>query len=147
MRHLTAAETNGHLHLIALGQKLLRLADLGVEVVRVDVEGKADLLDVDDLLVFLRFLVAFLHLEAVLPVIQEFAHGRLRLRCDLHEVQIFFFRFCKRVARGHDAELAAVRVDDTHLSVANAFIDFHFFFAANRKAPPNVSVAAGAARL
>ena len=93
------------------------------------------------------FLVAFLHLEAVLPVIQEFAHGRLRLRCDLHEVQIFFFRFCKRVARGHDAELAAVRVDDTHLSVANAFIDFHFFFAANRKAPPNVSVAAGAARL
>ena len=98
-------------------------------------------------LVLARLLLPLGLLEAVLPVIQEFAHGRLRLRCDLHEVQIFFFRFCKRVARGHDAELAAVRVDDTHLSVANAFIDFHFFFAANRKAPPNVSVAAGAARL
>ena len=63
VRHFTAPEANGYLHLIAFGQEFPGLPYLGVEVVRIDIERKADLFDVDDLLVFPGFFIPFLQLE------------------------------------------------------------------------------------
>lgn len=53
VRHFTAAETNGNLHLVAFRQELRRLSDLRVEVVRVDVQRQAHLFDLKGLLIFL----------------------------------------------------------------------------------------------
>ncbi len=129
MGHLAPAEPDGYLELVAGLYKLGRLADLGVEVVRVDVQRKPDLLDVDDLLILLGFLVFLLLFKAELAVVHQLAHRRGRLRCDLDQVQLLLLRHAQRVAGGHDAQLAAVSADQSDLSVANAFIQLQVFFA------------------
>ena len=60
VRHLTAAETDRGLYLVASGQELGRLVQLGVEVVGVNVEREAGLFDFDHLLVLLGFLLLLL---------------------------------------------------------------------------------------
>ncbi len=67
MCHFAAAEPDAHLELMALLQELGCLVHLGVEVVGVDVQGKADLLDLNHFLVFLGFLFLFCISNRYLP--------------------------------------------------------------------------------
>ena len=46
--HLSAAESQGDLHSVSLGQELSGCTDLGVQIVGIDIGGKSDLLDIDD---------------------------------------------------------------------------------------------------
>ena len=110
-------------------QELLGLIDLGVEVVGVDVQGKADLLDLNDLLVLLGFLFALLLLEAVFAVVQDLAHRRLRLGRDLHQIQVLLLRQTQRLPAGHDAQLAAVCADQANFPVTDGLVDLDLFFA------------------
>lgn len=55
--HLSAAESQGDLHSVSLGQELPGCTDLGVQIVSIDIGGKSDLLDIDDFLLLLCFLL------------------------------------------------------------------------------------------
>ena len=58
--HLSAAESQGDLHSVSLGQELPSCTDLGVQIVGIDIGGKSDLLDIDDLLLLLLASFSFL---------------------------------------------------------------------------------------
>ena len=112
---------------MALGQELGGLVDLGVEVVGVDVQRQADLLDLHDLLVLLGFLFPLLHFEAVLAVVQDLAHRRFGLGCHLDQVQVLVHGHAQSVPRGHNAHLGAVGPDQTDLLVTDPLVDLQFF--------------------
>ena len=126
MCHLTAAEPDAHLELVTLLQELSSLVHLGVEVVGVDVQGKADLLEFNHFLVLLGFLFLFLHLEPVFTVIKNFAHRRLGLRRDLDEVKVLVDSHLQCVARAHNAHLRAICPDQADFFVADLLIDLQF---------------------
>ena len=127
VRHFAATEPDGYLELVALRQELGGLVDLGVEVVGVDVERQADLLDFHDFLVLLGFFFPFLHFKTVLAVVQDLAHRRLGLRGDLDQVKVLVHGHAQRVARGHDAHLGTIGADQADLLVADALVDLQFF--------------------
>src|SRR5699024_9615349 len=60
VRHLAATETDRGLDLVPGGQEFGRLGHFGVEVVGVNIERKAGLLDLDHFLVLLGFLLLLL---------------------------------------------------------------------------------------
>ena len=96
---------------------------LNVVIVLVDLRPELDFLDLDDVLVPLRFAGALLLLVLVLPVIHDPAdrrHGRGR---DLHEVEPLLPGNRQGLRRGHDAELLARVVDDADFTNADAFVD------------------------
>src|SRR5918911_852599 len=80
MRHLAAAEHDGHLHLVAVLEEALDMAFLGGVVVRVDLGPQLDLLDGDRRLVLARELGLLLLLVAVLRVVHDAADRRPHLR-------------------------------------------------------------------
>ena len=67
MCHLTAAEPDAHLELVTLLQELGSLVHLGVEVVGVDVQGKADLLEFNTFWFFLASFSFFCISNRYLP--------------------------------------------------------------------------------
>ena len=73
VRHLSASETHRDLEAVALVEELLAVFQLGVEVVRVDAGGHAYLLDLDNALILLGFLLLLGLLEAELAVVHNLA--------------------------------------------------------------------------
>ena len=126
VRHFAAAEPDGNLYLVALLQELCGLVDLGVKVVGINVERKADLLQLDHFLVFLGFLFLFLHLKTVLAVIENFADRGLGLGSHLDQVQIQRLRHFQRIAGAHNALLLAVRANQADFLITDLLIDFQF---------------------
>ena len=80
MRHLTAAEADGHLDAVAGRKELLGLVHLGIKIVGINVQGKPGLLHLYGLLVLPGFLFALGLLETELAVVDDLAHRRHSLR-------------------------------------------------------------------
>jgi hypothetical protein len=99
------------------------MAELGFKIVVAYVDGKANFLDFDYLLVFLCFLVSLLLLKAILPVIHYFAYGGSRLGSDFHKVEALFDGKLKSRRGRHDAKLASVVAHDSYFTVANLLVD------------------------
>jgi hypothetical protein len=93
---------------------------------------------VDLRLVLPRLLRLLLLLVAVLPVIHHLRDGRIRLRCDLDEVETLAVRVLQRLRDGLDPDLAPVVVDEPHPRRANLVVDPVLRGRANRRlhAPP-----------
>ena len=72
--HLAAAELDGHLDAVALVQELPRSAELGPEIVDVDLDPEPDLLEGLRLLLLLGLALALLQLVLVLAVVEDAAH-------------------------------------------------------------------------
>ena len=123
MPHLTAAEADGNLDLIAFLQESGGMANLRLKVVGVDIEGQADFLDLDDTLVLSGFLLTFRLFKPVLSVIDNLAYRGRCLRCNFYKVQILSERHLQRLCSGHHPKLVAIRTDDTHFSVTNFFVN------------------------
>ena len=102
---------------------------LRLKIVGVDIQGKADLLNLNDTLVSSRFLFALGLFKAELAIVDDFAHRRVCLGSDLHQVQIFLLRNFQRLAQGHDAQLVAVRIDHAKLLIPDLLVDLQFLFA------------------
>ena len=132
MRHLTAAEADADLDAVAVGEELLRVAQLGVEVADVDPGGHADLLDLHHMLILAGFLLLLALLEAEFAVVHQPAHRRRRLGRDLHEIQALFICDLQRAGRRHDAQLLAGGADQTDLLVADLLVQFMHYFANGR---------------
>lgn len=111
MSHLTSSKTDGNLDLIAVRQELLRVLELGVKVMSIDIQGELNLLDLDGMLIFSRLFFTLRLFKAILAVVHDLADRRLCLGSDLDEVEILFVRDMLGVGSRHDAELSAVRSD------------------------------------
>ena len=109
--------------LVTLLQALGSLVHLGVEVVGVDVQGKADLLEFNHFLVLLGFLFLFQLFEAEFAVIHDLAYRRNSLRRNFYQIQILFCRKLLSVPCGHKTELTSVGTDYSDFLVTDFFID------------------------
>ena len=135
MGHFATAETNGNLYLIASLQELAGVVGLGIKIVGVNVQGKTNFLNVNDLLIFFGFLFTLGLFEAVLAVIQNLADRRGGLRSNLNKVKIFFGSNLQCFFGRHDAQLFAFFTYQTHFFVTDLLIDKQFFYC-DGKTPP-----------
>ena len=103
MTHLAALEFHNDADLVALTDEAVGMLDLGLEVVRVDTAGELNLLDLDNGLLLLCFLLSLVALKAVLAVIHDAAYRRLRVGSDEHQIEILFVSHGERGARLKDA--------------------------------------------
>ena len=124
MGHLAATETNGDLDAVAVGDELLRVPELRVEIADVDARRHADFLDLHNVLILLGLLLPLALLELELAVVHQLAHGGHGLRRDLHQVQSLLISDPQGLGGRHDAQLGAVITDQADLLVANVLIQF-----------------------
>ena len=87
VRHLAAAEAQRDLDLVALLDERLHGAHLHLIVVLVDVRADLDLLDLDDFLLLLGFVLLLLLLVFELAEVEDLHHRRLGVRADLQQVE------------------------------------------------------------
>ncbi len=114
MRHLAATEAKRHLHLVAFLEKSKHGAHLHIVVMHVDVRAHLDFLDLDGLLLLARLVGLFLGLILEFAVVEELAHGRLRVRRYLDQVKTCLLGHLDGFVRGNDAALFALGVYEQH---------------------------------
>ena len=123
MSHLPAAEAHRYLHTVAVGEELLSVAELRVEVVGVDTGRHTDLLDLDDTLIFLGFLFLLRLLETELTIVHDLTHGGIGAGSDLNKIKLVFLGYLQRRRCGHDAELLALTADQAYFFIKDLFVD------------------------
>ena len=117
MSHFSASETDRSLDLVSACQELLSAFNSDFEIMNVDLSGKANFLNVDNLLVAAGFLFLLCLLEAELSVVHNAANGGLSHRCDLDQIKSAFFGLVKCGLNVDYAQLSAVAVDKTNFFV------------------------------
>ncbi len=114
MAHLTSAETQYDLNLIAFTEETHRVLDLGLEVVGLDTAGKLYLLDLDNILLFLCFLFSLFLLVAVASVIGDATYGRLCVGGNEDKVKTLIVCGAKGVVGRHNTDLFTVGSDNSY---------------------------------
>ena len=123
VRHLAAAEAHADLHAVALFEELDGVFHFGVQIVGVNTGGHTDLLDLHHALVFAGFLF-FLHLiEAEFAIVHDLADRGHGVGRDLDQIEILLGCQLQRSLAGHDAQLGAIRTDDTEFLVLDIFVE------------------------
>ena len=107
---------------VTLGEELLHVPHLGVEVALADLRTELHFLDrhLDGLLARLLGLLALLVAE--LAVVHDPAHGRRCQRGDFDEVEVELTGQCEGLRERLDPELIAVRADEANLTGADAIV-------------------------
>ena len=123
MRHLSASEAHRDLEAVALVEELLAVFQLGVEVVRVDAGGHAYLLDLDNALILLGFLLLLGLLKAELAVVHNLADRGIGARSDLDQIEVMLGGDLQSFLCGHDTELFALSTYQAHFLVKYLFVD------------------------
>ncbi|CAD9225256.1 hypothetical protein BCEN4_480099 [Burkholderia cenocepacia] len=121
--HFTAAETQRDLRLVALFEEAHEIAELDVVIPVIGTRTELDFLDLDDLLLQLRFVLLLRLLVLELAVIHQTANRRHRLRRDLHQVNIQFFRFTESVSEFYDTERFVLDPDQAHFRRSDFTVD------------------------
>ena len=97
-----------------------------IKVVGIDARGHADLLDLDDVLVLLRFFFLFQLFEAELAVVHDLADRGRGVRRDLDEIKLLFLGKREGCGRRHDTKLIAISSDHAKLLVTDLLVDLMF---------------------
>jgi len=124
--HLTTAEADGHLELVALVQESGGRLDLRLDIVIVDLRRHPDLFPDDGLLLLLRVLRLLLFLVAVFPEIEDLRDRGLRVRRDLDEIPPFALGQGERTRGRDDAQLRTVGADEADGGDADLVVDAEF---------------------
>lgn len=114
MAHLSSAETQYDLNLIAFAEETQRMLDLCFEIVCLDTAGKLYLLDLDNILLLLCFLFSLFLFIAVASVVDYAAHGRLCVGGNEDKVKTLVVCGAKGIVRGHDTDLFTVGSDNSY---------------------------------
>src|SRR5215470_9475751 len=133
VRHLAPFEADGDLGLVALLEEPAHVLQLEVEVVLLGFGAHFHFLDLDRRLLLARLLEAARLRVLVLAEVHDAAHGRLRFRGDLDEIELLIARRLQRLLGRHDSELLALRADHTDLAGADAFVDTNFLCLADKR--------------
>lgn len=123
MAHLSTSETKHYLDLVAIAKESYSVLHLGFEIVRFDTAGQLNLLNLDNVLLLFRFLLAFFLLEAVSSVVYYAAYGGLSVGGNENEIESLIVCNGTRRIRAHYAELVAVGTYNSDLFEANVLIE------------------------
>ncbi len=122
MAHLTSAETQYDLNLIAFTEETHCMLDLGLEVVVLDTAGKLYLLDLDDILLFLCFLFSLFLFVAVASVVNDATHGGLCIGGNEDKVKTLVVRGAKGVVGRHNTDLFTVGSNNSYFFSLDALV-------------------------
>ena len=111
------------------------MALLRVVVVNPDLRPELDLLDLDLRLVLPRELGLLLLLVAVLPVVHDPGHRRIRLGRDFDEVEVLRIRVLACLVRLLDPELLPLLVDEPDTRDADRVVDAGLRLGTTRRLP------------
>ena len=106
-----------------------------VVVVNPDLRSELDLLDLDLRLVLPRELRLLLLLVAVLPVVHDPGHRRIRLGRDLDEIEVLRVRVLASLVRLLDPELLPLLVDEPDTRDADRVVDACLRLGTARRLP------------
>ena len=144
MRHFTAAEAQGDLHLVAFVEEPFHGFHLGFVVVIVDARTQLDFLDLDHLLALARFGGFLLLRETELTVIKNLTDRRAGVRNDLNQVETRLFGVLQRFGYRGCAPILTFGIDklnfadtDFPIGPGSFFLGTHgcFHWTANGKTP------------
>jgi hypothetical protein len=121
--HLTAAEAQGHLDLVALVEEAANGLHLHLIVMGVDVRPHLDFFDFDDLLLLARFGGLFLALILEAAEIEDLADGRFGIRRYLDQVETGFRRDLKGPLDGNDAVIVALVINKLDFRNTDVLVD------------------------
>jgi hypothetical protein len=121
VRHLATAEDAHDLHLVTLLEELPTRIETVLEVVLVDRGTDAQFLQLRSGAVRALLLLLLRVLE--LPEVEDPTNGRSRGRGHFDEVEAGVLGASHRIARGHDAHLLSVLVDQPDLGDADLSVD------------------------
>src|SRR5215813_11272008 len=133
VRHLAPFEADGDFGLVTLLEEATHVLELEIEVVLLGLGPHLHFLDLDRRLLLARLLEPPGLRVLVLAEVHDAAHGRLRLRRDLHEVELLVARRLERLRRRHDSELFALRAHHADLAGADTFVDTNLLCFADRR--------------
>ena len=96
MCHFTATETKRYFHLDAATQELLHTAHFDLIIMLVNIRTKLDFFNLDNLLLFTRFISAFLRFIFIFAVIENLANWWINIGLHLNEIkaEIFGLTYC-----------------------------------------------------
>ena len=132
MGHLPAAESDRDLDAVAVGDELLRVFELRIEIPDVDARRHPNLFDLHHVLVFSGLFFPLALLEPELAVVHQLAHGGIGLRRNLDQVQALLIGDLQGLRRRHDAELLALGTDQANLLVSDLLVQFMHYFTNGR---------------
>ena len=121
--HLTTTEPQGNLYFVTLLQELACCLRLRIHIVLVDVRREAHFLNLNYLLLLFGLFFFAGHLIPIFSVINNLANRRIGIRCDKHQIQLFFSRHTKSFLRIHNSDLLSLTSDQSDLSVADLTVD------------------------
>ena len=107
------------------------MVDAGLEVMCVNPAGKLDFLDLDDLLLFLCFLLTLVALKAVFAVVHDAAYRRLCLRGNQHKIHALLIGDLARLIRLQNTDLLTVRTDHADFLYPDIVVDLRRILCAN----------------
>ena len=146
MCHLTAAEPQAGLYLVAFSQKADGLILLRLVVVLVNRDGEFYFLHNNHFLLFARCSLALFLLVQKASIVVDAADGWDRIGRNLNQVQSTLSCNLQSLKRGENAELFAVFIDDADFAGANPVVNadkrFCRTFVECDGTPPDVIAAA-----
>src|SRR6476469_6022504 len=122
MAHLTAAETDVDLDLVALFQEAAHVAQLDLVVALIGYRAELHFLDFDLLGLLLGEVRLLLQFEFELAEIHDPADRRIRVRLDLDQVEAFFLGLRKRLVARQHADHFAIAADHAHARYADLVV-------------------------
>jgi hypothetical protein len=126
VRHLSPAEANGDLDLVALRQQAARRTMLDLEVMIVNLRTHGDFPQLDNLAPGSSFSVFLVLFVLVTPEIHHAADWRIRSGGNFHQIPLTFFCQAQSIPNSHDAQLAPFVIDDAYVSYADLLINSQF---------------------
>src|ERR1700678_3122222 len=121
-RHLTATEKDGRLYLVAFIQKTQHVIFLGLVIVVVHIDAELDLFHSDRFLVLLSLALFLFLLIQIFPVVHDPAHGRLRSRGNLNQVQILGSGHLERLEGRQNSDLRPFIVNHADFARPDAIV-------------------------
>ena len=139
MAHLTSAETQYDLDLIAFTEETHCMLDLGLEVVGLDTAGKLYLLDLDDILLFLCFLLSLFLFIAIASVVGNTTYRGLCVGGNEDQVKTLIICGAKGVVGRHNTDLLTVGSDNSYFFSLNGLV-YEQFFCSYNSSPPKIKI-------
>jgi hypothetical protein len=120
--YFPSSEAQSDFYLVLVGQELLYVLDLEIQVVFFCFWSEFYFLDLDDRLAFSRFCQFLALFIAIFVIIHDPADRGIRCIGDLNQVKSFLVCHFAGTPAGHYTELLAIRADQADLLIANIFI-------------------------
>jgi hypothetical protein len=119
---LPTAKAHDHVHGVSFFQEAPCVFQFDIEVVVVGSRPELNLLHLHGVRLLPGLLLLLLLLVAVAPVVQELDHGRAGLGGDLHKVEAPLGSDVAGFVQADDANLVAVRADETNWADADLVV-------------------------